>query len=235
MSALNKGKLYIIPTPLGIHHVNFIHKDDIEKINHLQEFIVENIKPARENIKKLKLRTPIQEINLYENNNNKLVDLECIKNLINLGKDIGMISDCGTPCTADPGSEVVYFCHQHEIKIINISGASSILISLIKSGFNGQNFEFIGYLPKSENEVKIKLKEMNNYIIQNNKTFIFIETPYRNNSIFNILIKNLPHERKLSISIDLFGENELTISKNISAWKKEPITLEKKPCIFLIN
>jgi 16S rRNA (cytidine1402-2'-O)-methyltransferase len=235
MTATNKGRLFIIPTPLGNKHVNFIHAEDIKKINHLQEFIVENTKPARENIKKLKLKTPIQEINLYENNNNKIVDLKFIKNLIDHGKDVGMISDCGIPCAADPGSNVVYYCHQNEIEIINISGASSILISLIKSGFNGQNFEFIGYLPREENKIKEKLNQMNTEIIRSKKTFIFIETPYRNNNIFNILIKNLPDERRLSVSIDLYGENELTLSQDISAWKKKTISFEKKPCIFLIN
>ena len=235
MSISNKGRLFIIPTPLGNNHINFIHTEDIQRIKHLQEFIVENTKPARDSIKKLKLRAPIQEINLYENNNNKVVDLKSIKKLIDLGKDVGMISDCGTPCAADPGSNVVYFCHQNEIEIINISGASSILISLIKSGFNGQNFEFIGYLPREENQIKTKLNQINNEIVRSNKTFIFIETPYRNNNIFNILVKNLPDERRLSISIDLFGVNEITISKEISLWKKKTISLEKKPCIFLIN
>ncbi len=235
---MSKGNLYLIPSPIEQNSTkNFLISHQHEEIKKIKYFFVENQKTARAILKKLELNTLLQEIIIFENNQNtKLTEIDHFIEPIYSGHDFGLISDSGLPCIADPGNMVVYYAHQHNIQIKPLIGPSSIFLSLMASGFNGQNFEFVGYLPIDLNEKKKKLVSFQESINTENKTFIFIETPYRNNKLLGELIDILNTHTRLCIAYNLTASDERIISKKVEDWRKNNLPiLDKKPCIFLIN
>ena len=229
------GDLYVIPTPLNEDLDDFYTLKQKERVNHIQHFVVENKKPARNSLKKLELNTSLQELKLHENNKNVQLNYEEVLDILKLGSDVGLISDCGLPGVADPGSELVLKCHFNNIKVKTIAQESSILSSLACSGFNGQNFEFVGYLPIDKNERKKILSNLVVEIKKSKKTFIFIETPHRNFETFQFLLESLSAENLICIAYDLSGDTESILTNSITGWQKTIIKFEKKPCIFLVN
>lgn len=197
--------------------------------------MVENKKPARNSLKKLELNTSLQELKLHENNKNVQLNYEEVLDILKSGSDVGLISDCGLPGVADPGSELVLKCHFDNIKVKTIAQESSILSSLAGSGCNGQNFEFVGYLPIDKNVRKKYLSNLAVEIKKSKKTFIFIETPHRNLETFQFLLQSLNDENLVCIAYDINGESETILTNSIKGWQKISIEFEKKPCIFLIN
>jgi 16S rRNA (cytidine1402-2'-O)-methyltransferase len=233
---INKnGDLYVIPTPLNEDLDDFYTLKQKERVNHIQHFVVENKKPARNSLKKLELNTPLQELKLHENNKNVQLNYEEVLDILKSGSDIGLISDCGLPGVADPGSELVLKCHYNNIKVKTIAQESSILSSLTCSGFNGQNFEFVGYLPIDKNKRKKYLSNLAVEIKKSKKTFIFIETPHRNLETFQFLLESLNAENLVCIAYDINGDSESILTNSIKGWEKINIEFEKKPCIFLVN
>ena len=229
------GDLYVIHTPLNEDLDDFYTPKQKERINHIQHFVVENKKPARNSLKKLKLNTSLQELKLHENNKNVELNYEEILIILKSGIDVGLISDCGLPGVADPGSELVLKCHFDNIKVKTIAQESSILSSLACSGFNGQNFEFVGYLPIDKNERKKYLSNLAVEIKKSKKTFIFIETPHRNLETLQFLLESLNPENLVCIAYDINGDSESILTNSIKGWQKINIEFEKKPCIFLVN
>lgn len=229
------GDLYVISTPLNEDLDDFYTLKQKERVNHIQHFVVENKKPARNSLKKLELNTSLQELKLHENNKNVQLNYEEVLDILKSGSDVGLISDCGLPGVADPGSELVLKCHFDNIKVKTISQESSILSSLASSGCNGQNFEFVGYLPINKNERKKYLSNLAVEIKKSKKTFIFIETPHRNLETFQLLLESLNSENLVCIAYDIHGDSESIITNSIKGWQKKNIAFEKKPCIFLIN
>jgi 16S rRNA (cytidine1402-2'-O)-methyltransferase len=208
-----------------------------KQLNDLSYFIVEKEKSARKMLKKINLNKSIQELHLFANTQqttNK--DIKKILSPIFNGFSMGLLSDSGSPCVADPGNKIVAFAHLNGISIKPLVGPSSIILALMSSGFNGQNFRFRGYLPRQQ-ESRIKLiKSMEKEIINNGETQIFIETPYRNKDLFKDLINNLSKEINLSLSIDLMTYKEEIISQSISKWRDlSTINIDKRLCIFLLN
>ena len=152
------------------------------------------------------------------------------------GSNIGLLSESGSPAVADPGAKMVALAHQNNIKVIPMTGPSSILLALMASGLNGQQFKFHGYLPSEKNERIKKIILIENESRKNNETQIFIETPYRNQHVFNDLIETLKEQTQLCIGLDITSENESIHTKNIRDWKKEiAIDLKNKPCVFLLQ
>ena len=231
----NNGDLYIIPTPLNEDLEDFYTLKQKERVNHIQHFIVENKKPARNSLKKLQLNTPLQELKFYENNKNIQLDYPEILSILKSGSDVGLISDCGLPGVADPGSELVLKCHLTKIKVKTIAQESSILSSLACSGCNGQSFEFVGYLPIDKNERKKYISKLSVEIKKSKKTFIFIETPHRNFETFQFLLGGLNPENLLCVAYDINGDSESILTNSVKDWQKIIIEFEKKPCIFLVN
>ena len=232
------GTLFLIPSSLDQNGIyDFMIEEQRKKIKDLKYFIVENEKPARKTIKKLKLSTPIQQLTIIPNN--KKTSNESIATYIKLlieGQSIGLLSDAGVPCIADPGSIIVKYAHQNNIKVIPLVGPSSIILSLMASGFNGQNFRFHGYLPINKAENKKKLEYMEKDILVHFETQIFIETPYRNNQLLENLMEELNQGIKLCIAINLTTNEEMIISKSLKDWKESVLpNLSKKLCIFLLN
>ena len=152
------------------------------------------------------------------------------------GFHVGLLSDSGCPAVADPGAKMVALAHQNNIRVIPMTGPSSIYLALMASGLNGQQFKFHGYLPSDKSERIKKIISIENESKKNNETQIFIETPYRNQHVYNDLIENLREQTKLCIGLNITSENEFILTKNIRDWKKEIATdLKNKPCVFLLQ
>lgn len=151
------------------------------------------------------------------------------------GFNIGLISDAGCPGVADPGSDIIKIAHQSNIKVVPLVGPSSILLAIMSSGLNGQNFAFNGYLPIDKDDKKSKIKELERLSFQKNQSQIFIETPYRNNKMFEDLLKNLSDSTNLCIACDLTLKNEFVRTLSVNEWGKNKINIDKKPAIFIIH
>lgn len=233
----NKGTLYLIPTTLG----ESAYDQVIPSFNNaiLQEidvFIVENIKTARRFIKKTAPDKVIDDLVFHEINKRTNLDmLPTFLKPIDEGRNIGVISDAGCPGVADPGADVVALAHQKNIKVMPLVGPSSILLSLMASGFNGQSFCFNGYLPKEQKDRVRKLKDLERMAIAQKQTQLFIETPYRNQHVLTDLLANCNPNTKLCIAVDITMASEQIATKTIAEWKNTTIDLNKRPCIFLLG
>lgn len=233
---MSLGQLYLIPCELGEGTTEQVIPASIYSlVNNIKYFIVEDPKSARHYLKRLKIQTPINELILFELNKhsdkNNLSDL--IKPLLE-GHSMGIISEAGCPCIADPGSEIVKLAHQHNIKVLPLTGPSSILLSLMASGFNGQSFTFHGYLPIDKNDRSKKLKQLEKDA-RAGQTQLFIETPFRNNQMMDDLLNILNTDTKICVACDITLPEEFIKTLKVSQWKSQKPDLHKKPCIFLIG
>ncbi len=235
---IEKGKLYLIPTTLGdtAETTDVIPVKVNHVINTIDEYIVENEKSARHYLKKIGIQKPLPEIILHPlNQHTQPQEISTYLNNIAAGKNIGIISEAGCPGVADPGAEVVKLAHEKNITVIPLVGPSSILLSLMASGFNGQNFAFNGYLPKERGERIKKIKELERLAIQKNQTQLFIETPYRNMHLLEDLIANCDKQTKLCIACDISLPTEFIKTKSMAYWKDKAPDIAKRPTIFLLN
>jgi|TARA_B110000261_G_scaffold116347_1_gene129857 16S rRNA (cytidine1402-2'-O)-methyltransferase len=198
--------------------------------------LFENEKAGRKFIKKI---TPTKAQNSIKVN---LINKFTLKEELNSflkpifdGYNIGLISDAGCPGVADPGSDIVKIAHQSNIKVVPLVGPSSIILAIMSSGLNGQNFAFNGYLPIDRDDKKTKIKELERLSLQKNQSQIFIETPYRNNKMFEDLLKNLSDSTNLCIACDLTLKNEFIRTLSVNEWGKNKINIDKRPAIFIIH
>jgi 16S rRNA (cytidine1402-2'-O)-methyltransferase len=229
--------LFLIPTTLA-NEINqhVLLPQQLELIHHLQHFIVETPKIARQHLKQLNLSSALQQLSINElNKHNQNLDL-LIKPLL-LGHDMGLISDCGLPCVADPGSALVALAQKHEVNIYPLAGSSSIMLALMASGVNGQSFAFNGYLPIEHDLRATKIKELQNLVLEKHQTQIFIETPFRNQQLFTDLIKQLNSKIKLSMAVELMTTKQTVITKSISEWQAMTIlpNIHKQEVVFVIG
>ncbi len=232
-----KGKLYMIPTTLGetepLEVLPISIKRAIENIDH---YIVENEKSARHFIKKISPRKSQPDLSLETLN--KYTELETIPNLLHPcleGHDIGILSEAGCPGIADPGAEVVKMAHQLGIQVVPLVGPSSIVLALMASGMNGQNFAFNGYLPIESSDRKKKIKQLERIAKEENQSQLFIETPYRNDKLLAELIKTLGMTTLLCVACDITLSTEFIATKPIAEWKHFTVDLHKRPTIFIIS
>lgn len=231
---MSLGKLYLVPNKLGESKTyNFpIYQSTL--INNIKYFIFENEKPGRAFIKNINPKKNQSELNIsILNKYSTEKDINSFLNPCLNGNDIALISDAGCPGIADPGSEIVRLAHENEIKVIPLVGPSSILLALMGSGMNGQNFKFNGYLPIEKNERKKKIKILENKSLVT--TQIFMETPYRNNKFFSTLLSTLKPETKLCVACDLTLITEYIKTKKVKHWKSTKVDIHKRPAIFLIQ
>jgi len=231
------GNLYLIPTTLGESGTTHVIPSDVSLIAmNIKYFIVENIRTARRYLRKLDAQINIDELHFFELNQH--TDSHIVEGYLNpiaQGYDIGLISEAGCPGVADPGAEVVKYAHIRHIRVIPLVGPSSILLSLMASGMNGQNFAFIGYIPVKPAERIKAIKEIERKSSIENQTQIFIEAPYRNSPLINDLIKTLGDQTRLCVACDLTLETEFIKSQTVVQWKKEIPDLNKRPTIFLLH
>jgi 16S rRNA (cytidine1402-2'-O)-methyltransferase len=228
--------LYLIPTTLGESEIeSVLPSTNFLIINKLKYFIVENIRTARRFLKKVNHEINIDELVFFElNEHTDKKNLEEFLKPVHEGYDIGIISEAGCPGIADPGADVVKIAHEKNVKVIPLVGPSSILLSLMASGMNGQNFAFHGYLPAKTSERIKTIKEIEKRSVMEKQTQIFIETPYRNTKLFEDLTATLNPSTRLCIAADLTLETEYIQTKTILNWKKQKPELNKRPSIFLV-
>lgn len=229
--------LYLIPTTLAnpvTSHALLAHQ--LQLVSHLQHFIVETAKTGRQHLKQLSLATPLQELTLQELNKHQTDLPSLIKPLLE-GNDMGLLSDCGLPAIADPGSKVVHLAHSHGIKVVPLVGPSSLLLALMSSGVNGQSFAFTGYLPIDKEERIQSISRLQYLVEQNKQSQIIIEAPFRNQQLLELLIAKLPANFILSLAINLMNEDERIINHTINEWKKQETlpTIHKEEVVFVIG
>ncbi len=234
---LSKGKLYLIPTPLGETSVETIPTYVIEILHRLDFFIAERAKTARHFIKSTNPRKAFSELSFSELNKHTLPEeIPSFLNPAMEGHDIGLLSEAGCPGVADPGAEIVKIAHQNNIEVVPLVGPSSILLALMASGMDGQSFAFQGYLSPKPFELAKDLKRLEQQSIKFKQTQIFIETPYRNNKLIEQAIKTLSPSTRFCIAANLTLETQFVKTRTIKHWRsKNPPTLHKVPSIFLIQ
>ncbi len=231
------GKLYLIPSTLGdiapLEVLPISIKRAIEDINN---YVVENEKSARRFIKKISPRKHqsnlrIQVLNKYtEPQEIPSFLLPCLD-----GFDVGVLSEAGCPGIADPGAEVVRIAHEKNIRVIPLVGPSSIVLAMMASGLNGQNFAFNGYLPIDAPERKKEIKRLERLSIEKQQSQLFIETPYRNDKLFAELLRSLSIKTLLCIASDITLPTEFILTQSVRDWKNNNVELHKRPTIFIIQ
>lgn len=231
------GKLYLIPSSLGENTVHTIPQYVIDVVHTLDIFIAERAKTARHFLKGLKTPIPFQDMTFYELNKKTTPEEKAtyLKDAL-AGKNVGLLSEAGCPGVADPGAEIVELAHQQGVEIVPFVGPSSILLAMMASGLNGQNFAFVGYIGAKQDERIRDLKQLEQRIRRGRQTQIFIETPYRNMQLIDDMLKNLTPSTRLCIAAELTLPTEFIKTKTIADWKKTKLPdLHKKPVIFLIG
>jgi 16S rRNA (cytidine1402-2'-O)-methyltransferase len=228
------ARLYLIPVPITEEGgFEYIPHYNLEIIKNLTHFIAEDAKTARRNLKGFGY-PEIQraEITLL-NEHTKGTDINSLLQPLLQGKDMGLMSDAGCPGIADPGQDVVKLAHQKEIEIVPLVGPSSIVMSIMASGFNGQNFAFNGYLPIDKSQKIKRLRELEQLARKQQQAQFFIETPYRNEQFFDILLEALSGETLLFLGKDITSPSQVLLSKRVSEWRTSmrPF-LHRHPVVF---
>ncbi len=234
---MNKGRLFLIPTPISFFSMReILLEKDIENVSCLKFFVTETPKVARSFLKDLPLKNKIQDITIYQFDEHSDTDetQDFLKPLL-VGEDMGLISDAGIPSVADPGFHIVREAQKLGVKVIPLVGPSSIILALMSSGLNGQNFTFNGYLPKEQQKKRKRIKTLERLALETNQTQIFMEPPYRNQSIYEDILDVCEDTTYLCVAFDIMGPDEKILTKRVGEWKQETLSLEKKPCLFLIG
>lgn len=231
-----KTALYLIPVTLGDTAINSVlptyNKEVIVQIKH---FIVEDIRSARRFLKKVERSIDIDTLTFYPLN--KHTDATAISTYLaplQKGESMGVISEAGCPAVADPGADVVAIAQRKKLKVVPLIGPSSIILSVMASGFNGQSFAFNGYLPIEQGERAKKIKALEHRVYNEDQTQLFIETPYRNQKMLQEILDTCRSQTRLCIAANITCEDESIRTKKIQEWKKKQPEIGKVPCIFLL-
>jgi len=230
------ANLYLIPTTIGDSRAeDVLPEKTLEVIRSLNSFIVEEIRSARRFLRKAGFKGDFDSTEFFLfNEHTDRRDLSALLSPMVAGIDTGLLSEAGTPCIADPGAEIVDIARQAGIRIVPLTGPSSIILALMASGFNGQNFTFNGYIPIERKERQQKIREMERMALEKDQTQIFIETPYRNKAIFDALVQTCNPATKLCIAMDLTLESESILTHFIGEWSKIKDLIPKKPAVFML-
>lgn len=231
------GKLYLIPTTLGETEPLEVMPISVKKVvEQIDYYVVENEKSARKFIKSIcpKKQQPSLKIMLLdkfaqESETKKYLDI-CAQ-----GINVGLLSEAGVPAIADPGAQIVKLAHQKNIQVVPLVGPSSVLLAMMSSGFNGQNFAFNGYLPIDNSAKRSAIKELEKLSKDKNQSQIFIETPFRNQKMFSELIATLAPNTQLCIATDITLNTEFIKTLSVKDWKNQQPDLHKRPTIFIIQ
>jgi len=229
------GRLFVIPSRLGEQPpLEVLPLSIRKKINDIQYFVVENEKITRRFIKKIVPGKSQSKINFFIlNKYSQDTEIPEFLEPCNNGYDVGLLSDAGCPGIADPGNKLVKLAHDRNIQVIPLVGPTSLFLGLMASGLNGQNFAFNGYLPIDKKECKSRIKSLEKRSEKESQTQIFIETPYRNQQLFEMFLKTLSLDTQLTVACDLSLTTEYIRTKMIADWKKESIDIHKRQCTFL--
>lgn len=231
------GTLYLIPITLGEDNVHQVLPEHVIKVaQNITNFVVESEKTARHFLSQIKIVKPVRELDLrLLNEHTDHKDLPALLAPLLAGHNVGLMSDAGCPAVADPGAKLVQLAHKKGIKVVPLVGPSSILLSLMASGLNGQQFAFLGYLPVEKLQRNQKIKEIEKRSLSHNETQLFIETPYRNQAMLEAILQTCQANTQLCVACDVSLSSESIVTKSIAAWRTSaPINLHKRPCLFLL-
>ena len=231
------GTLYLVPNLLGATKPEqVLPAGTLTIVKKLRHFVVENTRTTRRVLSRIGMDAAIDDIEFIELDKHDARNLDLMQHLgpCLQGEDMGLMSEAGTPCVADPGALVVDLAHSAGIRVVPLTGPNAMILALMASGFNGQAFAFHGYLPIKSPERQNAIKDLERRSANNDETELFIETPFRNNAMLEDLCKNLHPTTRLCIASNITCEDESIISQDIASWKKFKGDLNKKPAVFLI-
>lgn len=230
------GTLYLIPNSLGeCDLTTVLPASQWPLVKRLRQFIVEDERTVRRFLKKMDKSIDIDSLTFHLlNRHTKPEEMSIMLTPLLNGEDMGIISEAGCPAIADPGADVVAIAQARGCRVVPLVGPSSILLSMMASGFNGQSFAFLGYLPIDGGERTKAIKRMESRIWNEHQTQIFIETPYRNDKLVEELLRQCQPNTKLCIATNITLEDESIVTKRIADWRKSPVRIEKKTTIFLL-
>lgn len=231
------GTLFLIPSPLGDAPLNDVLPHKVNNtVNTLRHFIVEDLRTARRYLSSLKIQTPIDELHFGLLNEHTLAnDIHSLLLPLEQGHNVGLLSDAGMPCIADPGELVVAEAHKRGYRIVPLVGPSSILLALVASGLNGENFAFVGYLSTKTPELVKQIKRLEQRSRTEQQCQLFIETPYRSTRLLETLLTSCLPTTLICVAANITCENEFIRTKTVSEWKKKLPELTKTPCIFILQ
>lgn len=229
------SRLYLIPAPLGDNDpTEVIPQYVLETACSLKTFVVEETRTARRFLSRYGLKGKIDELSFTElNEHTGKEDIEAMASLFD-NSDVGLITEAGLPAVADPGAALVALCHRKGIEVVPLVGPSSLMMALMASGLDGQSFAFRGYLPAKTDERRTAIRNLEKTSSSLKQTQIFIETPYRNDSLMADLTANLSPSTRLCIAADITLPTQFIRTLRVAEWRKRPLSIGKRPCVFLI-
>ena len=237
---MNSGTIYMIPCPISDQRAvwDVLPQANLDVMNSLDYFIVENVRSARRFLSKAGVERRIEELEFVELNEHtrSAQDVERMLKPVLEGRSAGVISEAGVPGVADPGADVVALAHRKGVRVVPLVGPSSILMAIMASGLNGQSFAFVGYLPVKEPERIKRLKELERRAKDENQAQLFIEAPYRNIKLFETMLKTLSPKLKLTVAVDITSPEEFIKTRTVEEWKRSGMPdMAKRPTIFLLG
>ena len=230
----------MIPCPISDERAvwDVLPQANLDVMNSLDYFIVENVRSARRFLSKAGVERRIEELEFVELNEHtrSAQDVERMLKPVLEGRSAGVISEAGVPGVADPGADVVALAHRKGVRVVPLVGPSSILMAIMASGLNGQSFAFVGYLPVKEPERIKRLKELERRTKDENQAQLFIEAPYRNIKLFETMLKTLSPKLKLTVAVDITSPEEFIKTRTVEEWKRSGMPdMAKRPTIFLLG
>jgi len=232
---MHKAIVYLIPSLLDENGIHTIPLYITDAIKNCQVFFVENERTSRRFLKQLWKEMVIDNYEWFTIHKAEEKAVSIFKQKLKEGKTIGIISEAGCPGVADPGQLLVAAAQEMNVEVKPLVGPNSILLALMASGMNGQQFHFAGYLPIDNQQRMQAIKELENESKKKNCTQLFIETPYRNNQLIEVILKTCNPSTRFCIAVDITGEKEWIKTKTVAEWKKEKIDIHKRPAIFLLS
>lgn len=234
---MNKGVLYLIPTPIGeVPLTDCVPTLNIYILNELKHFVVEEVATARSFLARAGLKEKLDNLNFYTlNEHTPPKEIDSFIKILLGGENVGVISETGLPAVADPGAILVEAAHIHDIRVVPLVGPSSLMLALMSSGLDGQRFSFHGYLPIKIDERRLKIKEMETKSKNGGGSQIFIETPYRNDKLFTSLLEICSLKTKICVAANIGMQTEYIKTKSVEQWRKCKIQIGKKPTVFILQ
>ena len=231
------GVLFLIPTPLGGEDLGYVLPESVfETVRKLDTFVVEELRTARRFLSAAGLKGRIDGLELYELNEHSTgQDAGRYLQILLEGRNVGLLSEAGLPAVADPGAALVRLAQEHDIEVVPLSGPSSLMLALMSSGMNGQNFAFNGYLPVKPPQRKESLRRIEKLSAQSGQTQIIIETPYRNDSLLADILAVCNASTRVCIAADITLPTQYIKTKTVAQWKKAAVVIGKRPCVFIIS
>ena len=233
---MDKGKLYLIPSPLGDNDPSeVIPSPVLESLAGFRTFVVEEVRTARRYLSRAGLKGKIGDLEFYElNEHTDNATIEGYLRLFDDGNNVALISEAGLPAVADPGAQLVALAHSHGIEVVPAVGPSSLMLALMASGLNGQSFAFCGYIPAKSDERRNRLRTLEKISGQLRQTQILIETPYRNDSLFADILSVCAPSTRVCVAANITMPDAFIRTMKVVQWKQEGLIIGKRPCVFLI-